>query len=81
MKPSGHKTGWCNLWNRKIHGTNFLMLIGNAVHPAGPNGLFSVLSVSSVVNPITNEFPGKTGKGGVEHHVKRPECGTDAATN
>jgi hypothetical protein len=67
MKPSGYKTGWCDLWNRKVHGINFLMPIGNPVPSGGLTGLSSVLSVSSVVNSFNNEFPGKTGKGGAEH--------------
>ena len=66
MKPSGYNTGWCDLWNRKIHGSNFLMLIGNAVHRGGPIGLFSALSVSSVVNLFKNEFsPGSPGEVGL----------------
>jgi hypothetical protein len=63
MKPQGWITGWLKPWDQILHGCK---IIAAKNKRCVFTGLMSVLSVSSVVNPFTNEFsPGSPGEVGL----------------
>jgi hypothetical protein len=53
MKPQGWITGWLKPWDQKPHGCKIIAAKNKSRVFAD---LMSALSVSSVVNPFTNEF-------------------------
>ena len=56
MKPQGWITGWLGPWDQALHGVK--IIVAKDMWRLLPGGIpmSSVLSVSSVVNPLTNEF-------------------------
>jgi hypothetical protein len=60
MQPQGWITGWLELCDQTLHGFKIIVAKDMWRLLSGGIPMFSVLSVSSVVNPFTNEFSPET---------------------